>query len=107
MTPPLPPTQRDILVILSAGPRHGYAIMQAADALHGATAQLGPAQLYTHLEKLLDKGWIRETPSPDTRRRVYTLTPEGQQAIAQDMARQQAYLDRAQHWIAGGAPCAC
>jgi DNA-binding PadR family transcriptional regulator len=63
-----------ILLALSEGPRHGYAIMADARALSGIA--LGPGTLYATLARLEARGLI-EALEPEDRRRPYKLTEAG------------------------------
>ena len=63
-----------ILVSLSEGPKHGYAIMAAARAQTGEP--LGPGTLYATLSRLEERGLIEPLPAED-RRRPYRLTANG------------------------------
>jgi DNA-binding PadR family transcriptional regulator len=63
-----------ILLALSGGPKHGYAIMAEARALTGEP--LGPGTLYATLARLESRGLIEGLPAED-RRRPYRLTPGG------------------------------
>ncbi|HEU0236475.1 MAG TPA: PadR family transcriptional regulator [Candidatus Limnocylindrales bacterium] len=63
-----------ILVALSDGPKHGYAIMTDVEAISGAP--LGPGTLYGALARLERRGLI-EALEPDERRRPYRLTALG------------------------------
>ena len=71
---PLTPAMHLILLALLDADRHGYAIMQAAEALTDGT-RLGPGTLYGSIRKLIEAGLIEETgerPDPehdDERRR--------------------------------------
>ncbi len=67
-----------ILVSLSAGPRHGYVIMQDVEAMSGRP--LGPGTLYAALARLERRGLI-EALEPEDRRRPYRLTGAGVQAV--------------------------
>ena len=60
-----------ILLALSGGPKHGYAIMAEARALTGEP--LGPGTLYATLARLEGRGLIEGLPAED-RRRPYRLT---------------------------------
>jgi DNA-binding PadR family transcriptional regulator len=68
-----------ILLALSDGPKHGYAI--TAEILASTGLKLGPGTLYGSLTKLVDRGMITALPSSD-RRRPYEITPSGQAALA-------------------------
>jgi DNA-binding PadR family transcriptional regulator len=63
-----------ILVSLSDGPKHGYAIMTDVEAISGAP--LGPGTLYGALARLERRGLI-EALEPEDRRRPYRLTGLG------------------------------
>ena len=63
-----------ILVALSNGPKHGYAIMTDVEAISGSP--LGPGTLYGALARLERRGLI-EALEPDERRRPYRLTALG------------------------------
>ena len=79
---PLPQTQFHVLVALSEGERHGYAIMGAVEESSGGVVRMGPATLYGTLKRLVDGGLAEEsdrrpTPGDDQRRRYYQLTGLG------------------------------
>ncbi|HYN70490.1 MAG TPA: PadR family transcriptional regulator [Candidatus Eisenbacteria bacterium] len=63
-----------ILVSLSAGPKHGYAIMTDVESISGE--RLGPGTLYAALARLERRGLI-EALEPEERRRPYRLTAVG------------------------------
>src|SRR5689334_5998721 len=93
--PPLPPAAFYILFALAAGEKHGYAIMQEARELSDNRLLIGPATLYTTIQRLADCGWIDEAPGPkdsDPRRRYYRLTKTGKTALQQDMERMESIV---------------
>jgi DNA-binding PadR family transcriptional regulator len=63
-----------ILLSLSDGPKHGYAIMTDVEAISGSS--LGPGTLYGALSRLETRGFI-EALAPEDRRRPYRLTALG------------------------------
>lgn len=63
-----------ILVSLSDGPKHGYAIMQ--DVEEGTGRPMGAGTLYAALVRLEEQGLIEPMPQVD-RRRPYRLTAIG------------------------------
>ena len=63
-----------ILDSLSAGAKHGYALMADIEALTGR--RLGPGTLYAALARLEARGLVRAL-APMERRRPYELTEEG------------------------------
>lgn len=64
-----------ILVSLSAGPRHGYAIME--DSLTTGGRRIGAGTLYAALARLERLGMIEPLPPDGSRRRPYRLTALG------------------------------
>lgn len=81
-----------ILVALSGGQRHGYAIMGDVEELSRRTVRMGPGTLYGTLKRLVDDGLVEEvdgqvhTPE-DERRRYYRLTGLGQRVCAAEADR--------------------
>ncbi len=89
---PLPQAQFHVLVALTEGERHGYAIMQAVEESSSGVVRMGPATLYGSLKKLVDQGLAEELAHrPDTdddqRRRYYRMTGLGQQVCAAEANR--------------------
>lgn len=68
-----------VLLSLSGGVKHGYAI--TVDVLEQTGVRLGPGTLYGALSKLVDRGLIESLPSDD-RRRPYDITAAGRTALA-------------------------
>jgi DNA-binding PadR family transcriptional regulator len=88
---PLTPATFHILLSLSDGERHGYAIMAEVRERTRGTVKLGPGTLYTSLKRLVDSGVVLEAGErsgrdDDERRRYYRLTPLGR-AVARAEAR--------------------
>ena len=71
-----------ILVSLSDGPKHGYAIMTDVEA--GTGRPLGPGTLYAALARLEERGLI-EALKPVERRRPYRLTAQGASVLAEQL----------------------
>ena len=71
-----------ILVSLSDGPRHGYAIMVDVEAATGRP--MGPGTLYGALARLEERGLIEALP-PQERRRPYRLTAQGSTVLAEQL----------------------
>ena len=92
---PLPPATFYILFALATGDKHGYAIMREARKLSDNRFQIGPATLYTSVQRLLDARWIEEVAGPedgDPRRRYYRLTKPGRSALQQEMERMEGLV---------------
>ena len=96
---PLTPAVLHILLALSAGEKHGYAMMREVDELSNGTVKLGPGTLYRSIKRMLDDGLIeeageRQDPAlDDERRRYYRLSILGSQTLSLETARLQRLLD--------------
>jgi DNA-binding PadR family transcriptional regulator len=89
---PLPQAQFHVLVALTEGEKHGYAIMQAVESSSGGIVRMGPASLYGTLKRLVAQGWAEELPhrpepDDDQRRRYYRLSGLGQRVCAAEADR--------------------
>jgi len=73
-----------ILVSLSDGPKHGYAIMTDVEAISGMS--MGPGTLYGALARLERRGLIEPLEAID-RRRPYRLTGLGQTTVRAQLER--------------------
>jgi DNA-binding PadR family transcriptional regulator len=102
---PLTPAVFQILLALADGEKHGYAIMQEAEAISGGTVAMGPGTLYGSIKRMLAAGLIAESderPDPeldDQRRRYYRLTGLGGQVVEAEAQRLAALvaLAKAKH----------
>jgi DNA-binding PadR family transcriptional regulator len=77
-----------ILVSLSDGPKHGYAIMTDVEA--GTGRPLGPGTRYAALARLEERGRI-EPLEPVDRRRPYRLTGIGATVLHEQLASLEAF----------------
>ena len=90
---PLTPAVFHILVTLSEGERHGYAIMRQVAADTDGSLQLGPGTLYGCLKRMLSADLIEESderPDPaldDERRRYYRITDLGVRTVRAEAQR--------------------
>ncbi len=89
-----------ILVSLSAGPRHGYAIMTDVEQMSGSP--LGPGTLYGALARLERRGLI-EALEPEERRRPYRLTGLGATTLRAQLTQLEGFLKTGLERI-GGSP---
>lgn len=78
-----------VLVSLTDGPRHGYAIMTDVETFAGAA--MGPGTLYAVLARLEQAGFIEPLESDD-RRRPYRITEAGRAAVAEQLDRIERFL---------------
>lgn len=78
-----------VLVSLTDGPKHGYAIMADVEAFGGST--MGPGTLYAVLARLEQAGYIAPLASDD-RRRPYRITPAGRAAVSEQLERMERFV---------------
>jgi len=90
---PLTPAVFHVLLALTDGERHGYAIMQEVAQSTEGRIKMGPGTLYGTLKRLLESELIAECearPDPrldDERRRYYRLTGIGEQVVRAEARR--------------------
>jgi len=90
---PLTPAVYHILLALTDGEKHGYAIMKDVEAQTGGRFKMGPGTLYGSIKRMLAASLIEEVderPDPeldDERRRYYCLTGGGRQAVGVESER--------------------
>jgi PadR family transcriptional regulator, regulatory protein PadR len=73
-----------LLAILADGPAHGYAIIEALRNRSGGRFDLPEGTIYPALHRLENQGLLQSAWSEagPRRKRIYQLTPKGQQALA-------------------------
>lgn len=94
-----------ILLSISPGPKHGYAMMQAVRELSENRVMLSTGTLYGALKRMLDQGWIirmQESGSSGSSRdrKVYKLTEHGEQILREEIARLKHLVMAAERHIA-------
>src|SRR5689334_6346284 len=79
-----------VLAALSAGPAHGYSVIEEIRRRSGEAFNLPEGTVYPALHRLEEAGLLssRWTTAADTgrRRRVYVLTQRGHDALAEQRA---------------------
>ena len=93
---PLSPHQFHILLALTGGERHGYALIQEIERRTHGELRLGTGTLYSAIGRLVELGLIADTGRDDERRRYYRLTGVGRAVLKAETARLEA-LVRAAH----------
>jgi DNA-binding PadR family transcriptional regulator len=98
---PLTAAMFNVLLALSDGDKHGYAILKDVEAQTNGEVQLSTGTLYGIIKRLVNDGWIvearRRPPAADDdqRRRYYRLTAEGRQVAVAEAQRMEKLIDRA------------
>lgn len=105
----LPLTEATFFILLSLvnSPKHGYAIMQDAEALSDGRVTLSTGTLYGALKRLLDREWIARTdesqPSDGGKpRKDYYLTDLGRRILSAETNRLERLAQAAQRRLQGG-----
>jgi len=94
---PLTPAVFHVLLALSDGDAHGYAIMKEVEARTGGEVRLGSGTLYGIVKRLLADGLVRESAVASTdRRRAYRLTPFGRRVALAEAERLREMVVAAQ-----------
>jgi DNA-binding PadR family transcriptional regulator len=97
---PLPAAAFQILLSLTQGDLHGYAIMRQVEGQTAGKVRLGPGTLYSSIQALLEERLIEEVEpaqapaehgsisnSPKDRRRLYRLTSSGRKVACTEAER--------------------
>ncbi|MBO6040324.1 MAG: PadR family transcriptional regulator [Oscillospiraceae bacterium] len=82
-------TEATYYILLSlVEPRHGYGIMQQAEALSGGRVKLAAGTLYGALSSLCEKQWILLLPTTEgSRKKEYMLTERGYRILKNELER--------------------
>jgi DNA-binding PadR family transcriptional regulator len=97
---PLTPVAFEILLSLTAGERHGYAIMQEVEERTDGRMSLHAGTLYRALARLVESDLLEELPEGtveegDERRRYYRLTALGRQVAIEEARRLESQVGAA------------
>jgi len=90
-----------ILLSLSPGPKHGYAILKEVETLSEDRVMLSTGTLYGAIKRLLDRDWIKRVTDPipnstDRERKAYTLTDLGRRVLNAEIQRLEKLVSVAQ-----------
>ncbi len=91
-----------ILLSLADQERHGYGIMQEAEAMTRGQIRMGPGTLYGSIKRMISADLIEESderPDPkhdDERRRYYRLTDLGRRILGAEAQRLSDLVNVAQ-----------
>lgn len=103
----LPLTEPTLLILLSLspGPKHGYAIMKEVEDLSNGRVRLSTGTLYGALKRMLDEDWIVRVDDPepndtDRERKAYNLTDQGRYLLKAEVDRLQKLVSVARLRVA-------
>lgn len=86
-----------LLLLLRGGASHGYNLVEAVRQFGFAPGAIDTSVVYRVLRELEDGGWVTsqwDTAGPGPPRRVYSVTPQGEEHLA-------AWVDELRHTRAG------
>ena len=91
-----------MLLALTAGERHGYALKREILQRTGGKLNLGSGALYGTINRLVDKGLVEESDErpdahlDDERRRYYRITPLGRRVAQAEAVRLRQLVEMAE-----------
>jgi DNA-binding PadR family transcriptional regulator len=86
-----------IMIGLSEGPKHGYALIDEVERLRGRRP--GPGTLYGAIGRLEEQGLIEPMPSTD-RKTPYRLTRAGTKALTAELVSLELLMETAMSRLA-------
>jgi len=102
---PLPLPIFHMLLALSEGERHGYALKREILRRTNGKLNLGAGALYGSISRMLERGLIEESderPDPhldDERRRYYRITPFGRRVVEAEALRLRDLVQLAENCL--------
>lgn len=99
---PLTPAVMHILLALTSGERHGYAIMKQVEFESAGRVIMGPGTLYGSIARMMKDGLVSQGETrhdrqlDDARRIYYRLTALGEQVLAEELSRYRQILAAAE-----------
>ena len=84
-----------ILHFIAGRPDHGYGLMQRIDAVCGDLIAVNTNKIYPLLRRLEERGFVTASWEHPTKRsrRVYVITPEGEERLIRIKSLMLPYLD--------------
>ena len=104
----LSPAVLHILLALAGEDLHGYGITLEIARQSNGRYKMGPGTLYDNLKKLMDLGFVIDTPTSGLpvgeSRRFYHMTAEGRSALREEVGRLEVVLREARLRLGGERP---
>ena len=96
-------TEATYYILLSLyRPRHGYGIMQQAEALSRGRVRLAAGTLYGALSAMSDKGWIEQLPvESGSSKKEYQLTVKGLEVLKNELERLRELVSNGDEILGG------
>jgi DNA-binding PadR family transcriptional regulator len=88
----------NILLVLTDGERHGYAIAQEVERMSEGQVRMGPGTLYGSIVRMTDSKLVEEVTTRareegDERRRYYRITAFGKQVLKLELSRLETVMN--------------
>ena len=85
---PMHPLELQVLLVLLQGGLHGYGIAKEIERSGAGLGRIQPTNLYRRLRDMAEKGMIsEETHSPGEPRRLFRITPFGEEVARAEAER--------------------
>lgn len=84
-----------LLHLIKERPDHGYGLMQRIDAVCGDLLAVNTNKIYPLLRRLEERGFVSASWDHPTKRsrRVYAITPQGEERLSKIKSSMLPYLD--------------
>lgn len=97
---PLHTLELRILLVLSEGDAHGYAIVRKIEERETHLPKIYPANLYRRIRDLARKALVEDAEAPDgteadPRRRYFRITELGKAVLRAEVARMESLMSEA------------
>lgn len=76
--------------------KHGYLIMKNIETMTNGEVSIGPASLYSTIQKLLSAGFIELTDVGSKKRKTYKATKGGIQLLKKEVERRRKMVNDAE-----------
>jgi len=76
--------------------KHGYLIMQTIEKMTNGQFSIGPASLYSTIQKLQSAGLIQLTDVGDKKKKTYRATDNGIQLLKNEVQRRREMVRQAE-----------
>jgi DNA-binding PadR family transcriptional regulator len=109
---PLPAHVFEILLALSEGPAHGYAIIKQIEVQSAGAVKLSTSSLYAALKRMESTGFVEDdgvrsrAPSGGPPRKYYRISPYGRQVACLEALRLRQAASLAEQRLLGDAAAA-
>ena len=101
---PLSPLEFHVLLVLAPGQLYGYGIKKGVEEQSRGAVSPEIGSLYRALARLMERGWVEESPNPPKQegphrgkpRKYYRITARGLEAARGETRRLRGVLDAAE-----------